>query len=356
VTRHKGVPTPRRPWIAALIAVVLVTAVSLALQSRLPFVDAPGGLPTLVDNSAADDAPEIVASTAFSRIQEVLPAPPAFHKAPKSPDPRRPELPNVTCVPGSDTTLRVVTFNIHSGLGPRGLNLEQVAREIESWDPDVVLLQEVDLFRRHSQGIDEAAWFGSRLGMSHSSGMNSSFGGRAQIGNATLSRFPIVEEANTYLPNQPGLPNAVRRGLLRTSIEVGESVVSIYNTHLQPAYERLKLSQMQAVVRSLAADPDPKILGGDFNAVASSQVMGVARPFLTDVWDVVGAGPDGTSPGAHRARIDHLLYSSPLVPEEARTIESAVSDHRAVGATFTLPGDGEVCVPVLEEDVSGSGN
>jgi hypothetical protein len=33
-----------------------------------------------------------------------------------------------------------------------------------------------------------------------------------------------------------------------------------------------------------------------------------------------------------------------------------VSDHRAVGATFTLPGDGEVCVPVLEEDVSGSGN
>jgi endonuclease/exonuclease/phosphatase family metal-dependent hydrolase len=355
VTRHKGVPAPRRPWIAALVVVVLVTAVSLALQSRLPFMGAPAGSPTLVEDSAADDAaPEVVSSTEFSRVQEVLPAPPAFRKAPKSPD--RPELPDVTCVPGSDTTLRVVTFNIHSGLGPRGLNLEQVAREIESWDPDVVLLQEVDQFRNHSRGIDEAAWFGSRLGMNSSSGMNSSFGGRGQIGNATLSRFPIVEENNTYLPDQPGLANAVRRGLLHTSIEVGESVVSIYNTHLQPAYESLKLSQMQAVARYVAADPNPKILGGDFNAVASSQVMGVVRPILSDVWDSVGAGPDGTSPGAHRARIDHLLYSSPFVPEEARTIESAVSDHRAVGATLTLPGDGEVCVPVLEEDLSESGN
>jgi endonuclease/exonuclease/phosphatase (EEP) superfamily protein YafD len=66
----------------------------------------------------------------------------------------------------------------------------------------------------------------------------------------------------------------------------------------------------------------------------------------------VGTGPEGTSPNAHKARIDHVLYSSPFVPQTARTIDSAVSDHRAVGTTLVLPGDGKVCVPVLGQGVS----
>jgi endonuclease/exonuclease/phosphatase family metal-dependent hydrolase len=348
VTVHKRVAAGRRPWRAALIVLLLVTGLALVVQPELPFVGA--GAPTKVTDAAgsADDPTgdghtEIVSSTEFARIQQVVPAPPPFRRAPVEP--------RITCVPQSDVTLNVLTFNIHSGLGPHGLGLEQVAREIESWDPDIVLMQEVDRFRNHSQGIDEPAWLAARLGMDSSSGMNFSYG-RGQIGNATLSRFPIVDETNTYLPNQPGLPNVKQRGLLRTEIKVGETVVSIYNTHLQPAYDSLKLSQMQVVGRAVAADPQPKLLGGDFNAVSSSRVMSVARPVLDDAWESVGAGPDGTSPGAHRARIDHLLYSSPFVPSAARTIESAVSDHRAVGVTLTLPGDGEVCVPVLDEGLS----
>jgi hypothetical protein len=47
-----------------------------------------------------------------------------------------------------------------------------------------------------------------------------------------------------------------------------------------------------------------------------------------------------------------VLHSSEFAPEAARTIDSAVSDHRAVGATLTLPGDGEVCVPVFDRGVS----
>jgi endonuclease/exonuclease/phosphatase family metal-dependent hydrolase len=342
VTRHKRGPDGRRPWMAALIIVLLVTGLSLLFQSDLPFVGADA--PAKVVRQAADstDNPtEIVPSTEFVRAQQVIPAPPVFRRAPTK-----------VCVPESDVTLNVLTFNIHSGLGPNGgLDLEQIAREIESWDPDIVLMQEIDRFRHHSGGIDQPAWFADRLGMEWSYGPNES-PGNGQIGNATLSRFPIVDQTNTHLPNQPGLRDALLRGVLHTSIEVGETVVSIYNTHLQPAYDSLKLSQMQAVARSLAADPQPMILGGDFNAVSSSQVMSVAEQYLDDAWESVGAGPEGTSPNAHKARIDHLLYSSPFVPTAARTIESAVSDHRAVGATFTLPGDGEVCVPVFGDRLS----
>jgi endonuclease/exonuclease/phosphatase family metal-dependent hydrolase len=338
VTHHKRLPAGRRPWSAALIGVLLVAAVSLAVQSELPFVGA--GAP------GSDEQTEIVSSTRFERIQQVVPAPPAFRRAPE------PQTRQVKCVAQSDVTLNVLTFNIHSALGPNnGLGLEQIAREIESWDADVVLMQEIDRFRHHSGGIDQPAWFADRLGMEWSYGPNES-PGNGQIGNATLSRFPIVDQTNTHLPNQPGLRDALLRGLLHTRIQVGETVVSIYNTHLQPAYDSLKLSQMQVVARSLAADAQPMILGGDFNAVSSSQVMSVAGQYLDDAWESVGTGPEGTSPNAHKARIDHLLYSSPFVPGTARTIESAVSDHRAVGATFTLPGTGEVCVPVFGDGLS----
>ena len=350
MTNHRRGPVDRRPWRAALIVALFLAAVALVAQPELPFVGA--DVPVAeVAGSAVDptegDSPEIVRSTEFAPTQQIVPAPPVFRRAPTTP-----RLPDVKCVPQSDVTLRVLTFNIHSGLGPRGLGLEQIAREIESWDADVVLMQEVDQFRAHSRGIDETVWLADRLGMNSAYGGNSSYGQRGQIGNGTLSRFPIVDQSNTYLPHQPSLPDTSRRGLLRTDIQVGETVVSIYNTHLQPAYDRLKLAQARVVGGAVAADPQPKILGGDFNAVSGSAVMSAVQPVLDDAWESVGAGPDGTSPNAHKARIDHLLYSSPFVPQTARTIESAVSDHRAVGAAFTLPGDPDVCVPVLDKGSS----
>ncbi|MGH3307453.1 MAG: endonuclease/exonuclease/phosphatase family protein [Nocardioides sp.] len=343
MTRHKRIPAGRRPWLAALIVVLLVTGLSLVVQSDLPFVGAgaTGGVAGSADDPTDGDPTEIVSSTRFVPVQEVVQAPPAFRRAPEV---RRAKE---TCVQQSDVTLNVLTFNIHSGLGPNnGLGLEQIAREIESWDPDVVLMQEIDRFRHHSGGIDQPAWFADRLGMEYSYGPNES-PGNGQIGNATLSRFPIVDQTNTHLPHQPGLKDALLRGVLRTRIEVGETVVSIFNTHLQPSYDSLKLSQMRVVAQQVAADPQPKILGGDFNATSAGAVLALARPFLSDTWESVGVGPDGTSPNGHKGRIDFVLHSSEFVPQAARTIDSAVSDHRAVGATLTLPGDGEVCVPVL---------
>ena len=144
----------------------------------------------------SDDQTEIVSSTRLERIQQVVPAPPAFRRAPKA----RPN--KIECVSQSDVTLNVLSFNIHSGLGPHGLDLEQIAREIESWDADVVLMQEVDRSRHHSGGIDQPAWFADRLGMEWSYGPNES-PGNGQIGNATLSRFPIVDQTNTHCRTSP---------------------------------------------------------------------------------------------------------------------------------------------------------
>jgi endonuclease/exonuclease/phosphatase family metal-dependent hydrolase len=346
VTNHRRrAPARKVPWRPVLIVLLLIAGLSLAVQPELPFVGAE--VPAEVAE-LADDPAEIVAATEFAPIQRVVPAPPVFRPAPES-APDRPS--GTTCVGQSDVTMNVLTFNIHSGLGPGGLNLEQIAREIESWDADVVLMQEVDRLRHHSGGIDQAAWLANRLGMEYAYGPNES-PGNGQIGNATLSRYPIVGQSNTHLPHQPGLRDALQRGLLRTTIEVEETEVSIYNTHLQPSYDSLKLAQMRVVANIVAADPQPKLLGGDFNATAAGAVLAQTRPFLSDTWEAVGVGADGTSPNGHKGRIDFVLHSSEFVPRAARTIESAVSDHRAVGTTLTLPGDGEVCVPVFDRGVS----
>ena len=195
---------------------------------------------------------------------------------------------------------------------------------------------------------------GSRTGSAWSTsyGPNES-PGNGQIGNATLSRFPIVDQTNTHLPNQPGLRDALLRGVLHTSIEVGETVVSIFNTHLQPSYDSLKLAQMRVVAQQVAADPQPKILGGDFNATSARSGAG-AGPVLA----VRHVGVGGRRPRRHlpqRAQGPDRLpccTRPQFVPRAARTIDSAVSDHRAVGATLMLPGDPEVCVPVLDDSLS----
>ena len=347
MTNHRRrAPARRVPWRAALIVLLLVVGLSLAVQPELPFV---GARTSAEVAELVDDPAEIVAATEFVPIEQVVPAPPVFRRAPEPAPPSR--ATGTKCVGQSDVTMNVLTFNIHSGLGPGGLNLEQIAREIESWDADVVLMQEVDRLRHHSGGIDQPAWLADRLGMEYADGPNES-PGNGQIGNATLSRYPIVDQNNTHLPHQPGLRDALRRGLLRTRIQVGETVVSIFNTHLQPSYDSLKLAQMRVVAQIVAADPQPKLLGGDFNATAAGAVLAQTRPFLSDTWESVGVGPDGTSPNGHKGRIDFVLHSSEFVPRAARTIDSAVSDHRAVGTTLTLPGDGEVCVPVFDGGVS----
>src|SRR5215217_3003527 len=57
-------------------------------------------------------------------------------------------LPGATLAPcprhGRAVPLTVVTFNIHSGIGHSGLDLDRIAGEIAAIEPDVVLLQEVD--------------------------------------------------------------------------------------------------------------------------------------------------------------------------------------------------------------------
>ena len=61
---------------------------------------------------------------------------------------------------------RLLTYNVHRCLGPDGLlSPERIADVIASADPDIVALQELDVRRARTGGVDQAYRLAQRLGM-----------------------------------------------------------------------------------------------------------------------------------------------------------------------------------------------
>ncbi|WP_162599837.1 endonuclease/exonuclease/phosphatase family protein [Nocardioides solisilvae] len=232
------------------------------------------------------------------------------------------------CVPTPRVTpLKVATFNIHGGLGPRGRDLPQVVAEIRASGADVVMLQEVDRFRPRSGGIDMPAVLGAELGMEHAFAPNVRHGGRAEYGVATLSRFPILDTEHVLLPNDPGKE---QRGVLRTRLAVGPEEVDVYNTHLDHTSDPLRRRQADQVRVLVERGGAPVVLGGDFNASPVTAPYATLTSALGDAWLQVGVGRGPTAGRAPGARIDYVFLHEAVVPRAARVLPSSVSDHDAV--------------------------
>jgi len=271
-------------------------------------------------------------------------------RVPKPPAATASACPDLT----EEVPLRVVSFNIHFGIGPDGFDVRRLAATIRRWDADVVMLQEVDRFRRRSRHLDLPRVLGRLTGMEVAFGLNQDDGRRGLLGNATLSRYPIVRRGNTRLPHQAG---AQPRGLLRTDIDVDGTTVSVFNTHLQNGIRSLRTRQLAAIRPLVRASPHPVVLGGDFNSGPRTSQMRLAGSLARDVWADVGRGPGFTAPGrVPRYRIDYVMYTQPLRAVRARVLPDVISDHRAVRAdlVLTVAGD-EVCVPELDGPVGGDG-
>lgn len=216
-------------------------------------------------------------------------------------------------------SMTILTYNIHHGEGRDGkLNLERIARVIESAKANVVCLQEMDRNLPRTNHEDFPAWFEKRLGMTAVFGCNYKFDG-GEYGVATLTKLPIVSSENTPLPNPK---KAEPRGCLRVAVEWEGRAVDVFNTHLGlkgPEREE----QAAAVVKLI----DPKrsaILAGDMNegteAPGLKQFLALLRDALTP--------PDGPKDAR---RIDHILVSEAFAVVERRAIENdetrVASDH-----------------------------
>jgi endonuclease/exonuclease/phosphatase family metal-dependent hydrolase len=128
--------------------------------------------------------------------------------------------------------IRIMTYNVHRCRGrDRQYSPQRIADVIASAKPDIVALQELDVGRARSGGVDQAEILAAALGM------------RAQFhpaltvmeeqyGDAILTACPSRLVKTGALPGVQPLQGLEPRGALWAAITVGGSELQVINTHL----------------------------------------------------------------------------------------------------------------------------
>lgn len=240
-------------------------------------------------------------------------------------------FPEPSFVPPS--SLRVVTYNIHSGFDIFGRqNPEAIARTIETSGADVVALQEMSRGWLMNGSTDLVTWLSHRLKM------HIFFQPTADAlwGNAILTRLPMVESSVGSLPSEE-LP--LERGYQWVRVGEGEHSLLLVNTHLHHKEREgeVREKQVHALLKFLEGK-ERVILLGDLNAEPTSREMDLLRDagFL-DAWSFSGRGPGNTfRSGMPFKRIDWMWISKDLKLKNVEVISSTASDHLPVAATVAL--------------------
>ena len=242
--------------------------------------------------------------------------------------------------------LRILTYNVHGCLGLDGvLSPERIARVIARYEPDVVALQEVDVRRARSGGIDQAELIAERLGMLMS--FHPTFDvHEEQFGDAILSRAPMRVVRRGPLPGLENHPELEPRGVLWVEVDAGSTTFQIMNTHLSihPRERRMQVDALLGPDWVGSVDPgQPLIVCGDFNAAPGFPTCRAIGRRLTDAQ----VGLDGHRPrrtwGGRLplARIDHIFFEPTLevrhVEVPATHLTNTASDHLPLLADIAAP-------------------
>lgn len=255
---------------------------------------------------------------------------------------------------GPARLLRVLTYNVRRCLGADGrLDPERIAAVIAACRADVVALQELDVGRARSGGIDQAEVIAGHLGM------RSHFHPAMRVmeefyGDAILTALP------SRLVRAAGLPERVGcepRGALWAAITAGDTEVQVVTTHLGLGRGERRAQAEALLGPAFLGDPacrDPVVLLGDFNALPGS---GVHRRLAARLPDAQGARAwlRPTFPARlPLLRIDHVFVSRGIAVRGVRTLSGRLariaSDHLPLVADLDLAPVSAPRIPVPREE------
>lgn len=234
-------------------------------------------------------------------------------------------------------TLRVMTYNIHVGVGmDKKLDLQRIADVINAARPDLVGLQEVDRGVRRTEGKDEIVELAAMTQMEYAFAPNLDYQG-GKYGVAILSRFPIKNIEHRMFENKR---EAERRGMLRIEVEVDRKRVNFVTTHLDYQFEDGRLFETEQMLKFLEGVNGPTIVVADLNDVPTGSAYQLIRTKFDDAWVTSGAKTDGFSYPADKPakRIDHIFYRSAdrVRVKKSWVIETLASDHIPVVAELEI--------------------
>lgn len=203
---------------------------------------------------------------------------------------------------GAAYTGRIVSWNLHYGVTPAGaVDLEAVARTLEAYDPDVVLLQEVSRGWVQGGGVDMASWLSARLGRSFVFGPAAD----GRFGNAILARGRLSDVEVLPLPYGAG---PQRRSAITAVTRLGPRPTRVTSIHLQhrAANSATRVAQVQTFLDAQAARASTvsaQMVGGDLNATRGLPEVGLLTGAgFTSAVDSVGDPDALTDPSTGPTR------------------------------------------------------
>jgi len=240
---------------------------------------------------------------------------------------------------------RILTYNVHRCVGvDRRLDVGRVADVIARLAPDIVALQELDVGRLRTKGVDQAHEIARRLDMAFH--FHPALKVEEELyGDAVLTSLPERLVKTGPLPGHPRIAALEPRGALWLEIEVDGRPVQVINTHLGLVPREQHLQAAHLAGPAWLGDPactGPTILLGDFNATTSSVVHRAITARLRQSRALAPrTSPTATFPSTFPVlRIDHLFVSNEIVVKDVFTPFDALcrvaSDHLPLVMDFEL--------------------
>ncbi|HTQ05160.1 MAG TPA: endonuclease/exonuclease/phosphatase family protein [Polyangiaceae bacterium] len=211
--------------------------------------------------------------------------------------------------------LRAATLNVWNRSGPWPERLKLIRRELAALSPDVIGLQEVMRLVNPatneplSPELDQAAEIATDLGYRLMFAQGSEYGNGLVMGNAILSRFPILETRSTRLPDVgTGERRVIGYALLETPWGRLPVFVTHFNWRFDHGFVRVKQAVFSAGWIDEIAPPQagnlPPLFVGDLNAEPESDEIRFLRGHgvqdgksvhYADAWVYAGDGSQGAT-------------------------------------------------------------
>jgi endonuclease/exonuclease/phosphatase family metal-dependent hydrolase len=252
---------------------------------------------------------------------------------------------------GSATTIKVLDWNIHHGVGTDGVyDIERIGAWMAKWRPDLISINETEKYtsfgnenqpERFKVMLQEATgqtWyyhFTQEWGSFNSNGK----------GNLLLSRFPFTATGQEVL--------SYSRTVGIGTVVINGRNVTLMTTHLDPNSRDYRYTQTQELLTIASAWPEPRLVMGDLNAWPDQPSIGLMNVSNYDSFGEAEKLGTSKAPGdidpygaTRNGRIDYIYHSkgsttvlrlmSSEVPDTRDANGVMPSDHRPVLTTYEV--------------------
>lgn len=235
--------------------------------------------------------------------------------------------------------MRFILYNIRYATGPRihhyvrssRRNLSKITTFLQSLEPDLVGLVEVDQGSYRSGGLNQVELLAESLGHYHSHSIKygeRSFWRQVPVvrnqGNAFLARNRIRNETFHYF----------ERGMKRLVIELELEQVIIYLVHLALG-ARTRHHQLNALYELLRQTDRPYLVAGDFNTLWGEQEIDLFLAATGLQSANIKRIPTFPSRNPQR-HLDFVLHSKEIRIRDFRVPRVTFSDHLPVVVDFDV--------------------